>query len=1605
MTRPRSQQINDPSTKYNRFTLSTNPTPGATFTTISGATYTSLINSSATQQVGGCESPTQATLVANALDPYALSAGNSFSISVDGNTPVLVSVLAGDIIIINGGSKTTGHRLASRINTVLTAVNPLWVAVASRTNDGFLKLVSPTSGSSSSISITGNAGILQTLGFGNGVTTAASAFGSDISRGIITKSNDLLGGFVFPCANDNSPVLSVSDDLYTLSLSPGEINVGNAPAYVSKTPSGSPVYGKISNTAINTLTINWYSKCDGSEPIRSSFSDFTNAGLVGQILNVSVVDQFSGSGVFFSTTFSGPIINVSDVANQINASYQIATGGQFGVAVSSLREPYFLDGTLRYKINGVSVNSAFSTGNYFASDVVLTLNNDITAALAAGAAFQLLQGFYITSNLAGGGENSTVEILSTSDSSVLRALGLSVGKFRGWNVCRVVGAEIEISIPSPNAAYFITGSAIPLLGLSTYPYPPVIRTKEVAVGFPSTGNSTAFTIPTTGAYSILFPELMEAGDIPDNIDTLDKLSTISTPNIGQFPNVLVQNNAVRFGNSARYGRDGNIQSDSLPFSIPQIKIGNFVFNNSTFAPSISFPYTVSSYDLFSQGVSSGQPSFRQYIIDDSGYFNFKPSYTVSINLEKTPNPDQFNSDINGEPSSLFNLSENSFTVVIRNSGEANPYDLSTSEIDFSIQPSSFPGADRNLALGKDSVLYFENYAGKISDVNIESAVTAKFIPISDLNNNALKAHDQILDSSTLFQHVNARIEVTVGDGVDTFGDLNGPNALDDVITLLNTDASLRPAVIYLKKGTYIPVNTLSFTRSVTIIGNDEVSIAAPTGGGDTLSFTGALKNIRIENLNILSNTNFSSVVSECSIEIYNCNLNAVKITTKQAPALSGSSYAYIESSRLLAGSGTNNLALEVIYGSGSSNPSILIKNSLFSILGLNSRCVRVTGLTPASSEALFNEIKFEDCSFVLAPCSVSASGGGYTLPYATSNTGLIELNPINDGRTSPGLVIDRLIYKNCTVSSTSSTNACIIIQLCSATTGKISTNYASPNEWGTIRNISFDGCKFSYLLKENATRSLCAFALGFGIEHSLINNCDFYPILETASTGKYGNLPEWWLFNDSTVTSANRAGIALGTKNSVFSLNRIHNITPNVSNSTTNEIEFYYGKSLAVTGNSISPDSDLTRRGNGTADRTSFFHIKRAEVISPIYDSNAYAIINNNILNGLTTLNPADEWATAGMLVEGSFVIIENNQYVNWLANTPSTPNYAIQVSDSKDITIRNNVLKNTQYGVDFINDCDFLNVCENLIECGSYLSIPNNSSGIRYDNSGNTAQNVIIDKNKITDAGDDTTYAGIDVVIGQYEGSGLTASDKVSPACVITNNYVDFGGWASAKNAYALRPSQPAISGDRDPKAIILGNTARVAYNLPLFPNQALFGSFYILRWNSGTSTYVSIDGLDIPRYKLIGAHTDNNKVESYTSTPNVIAAGTTALSGDYMVITNLPEKSKLSISFDMLIDSNTLDSVLNCSIKYSVNSGATWNFITNSTRAFSTPGPSKGSSTVSTVLDITSATVWIDIFADTTAAGSGNVFYSFNASVVTPKPVYQSNTTMLMNSCVLVP
>lgn len=569
MTQPRKEQILDLKSKFTRIDFAdapnnTLPLGNAGPVQVIQNTgaypnnfYTQFLGQTVTGIVGGAETSAPAILYGG-FGPFALASGQSFTITIPGvnsGNPVNVTFQASDIVTISGLPRITTSRAAARINTALTSAGVYAGSPVAANVNGQLILTSagPTGyqyGSNIYITVTDvTAGTVSTLGFGT-VTSTVNGLTAP-QRGIITQSQDGLGGYVQLRSAVQTPAITQSNQFFNL------FGVSSYPSI----PAGEPLFGRIqafpgaSPPGTDNVTISYFRQ--GAIPGRvvTSSSNFSTI-LTSDTFTITI-------GVFFpnvkAIVVGGPLIvsfaaaptNPAGVVSAIATTLINASTPGFevtrGVVVAQNPGTYrFAAGTDQFFIafNGQTPIQINLTTENTPADVATT----ITSAIATAG--QTAQGQAYVSTTPGIGQGtlvisskyylptdpyhdftSSVQIFPGSDPltptvpghyyTTLDKLGLVAGITTGFNYAQLYGAdEIVFSCLQSNPGTYIT-----IAGSSS------VMTKLGLPGTTVTGSSgIGFDPVSAPQVQALIPEMMVFGEVPDNADVItEQFAIIGIP--------------------------------------------------------------------------------------------------------------------------------------------------------------------------------------------------------------------------------------------------------------------------------------------------------------------------------------------------------------------------------------------------------------------------------------------------------------------------------------------------------------------------------------------------------------------------------------------------------------------------------------------------------------------------------------------------------------------------------------------------------------------------------------------------------------------------------------------------------------------------------------------------------------------------------------------------------------------------------------------------------------------------------------------------------------------------------------------------------------------
>lgn len=1132
MTRPRSQQLNDPATRYPLYGFRIAPTPGSSFLEIQNDgvhdDYEALLAASSSGLDTGLEEDLPAIAIGSVSgDPFlGLSPGNSFTVTlpgVNGGVPITVSLTSSEFVVINAATVATAARVAARVNAVLSGYG-ITVPVASRAPEGFLRFDSAnstgyTTGPTASVTVSNvSPGVLAALGFG--AVASVIRTGVAKTRGIVTTSRDSRGGYVFPYANGRRVVQNSK-------IFKNAGRIASVQQVTQDVSPKQPIYGRLTKTPgsflVKKLRIDWVTRALVGPEIRSTMSNFGSI-VPGDGFHLTFIDTQYGISSELDVIFAATPTTVTDVVSAINDAWHTSSLGRVGSVQGSVSEPIpSMANSLVISLNGnAPVTTTFTGLERTAAEFAAAVNAAIATAGqgAQGSAASVLGRLTITSASITGA-SSSVEITNASNPEVLRALGLSVGIYVGTDVCFLNGAEIIIRPPSQFTTYTLVssvGTTLTKLGINgQIPAFPSVRSwevREALATYPSDLVSEASlatpTLSANGQASILFPEYMEAGDIPDNNFTVNAVQDAVSS--AEFGSNWMGGALSSFSPIIADG-SGKIPSQVMPTEVKTMKVGNVHFSGSTSAlvpkKVIDFP---SLSNTLETEFRSSDPAririFREYI-NDTGSVS---GYEITFNSQW--NGTNYSSDNPADASTLFRFDSAGFSMFERDAG-ASPFAF----------PSSLAGFHRGTIVSGTTVEMFMRSgvirelttALMFNDININANTSGKKIPLSggtaSRGDSTLRiAGLQSLaagTASSLIYAINAKPFITCGDGSTSFGDFSGATALLQAANFISSQ-SITAATILMKSGSYTSTVVTFSNVDITLIGEAGAVINSPVAATDTIVFNCTTSNL----LKVKDLTIHNSHATKKSVNVSNGILYADSCAFNDLRIKLGLPFNFGLSARVsncIITGVTDAITLDFgtsFFGGGIAYP-ILFDGCLVSNGPTDTRCLVIRGGTGLSD---YKSITFKTCNFILSPYSASADGGT-GLGICTKNTGLVDLEPQNNGRIMDGLTVASLTYDNCTVFAGSSDYSCAL-QLPHLQAHLIPTDNGN---YGVIKKLNFHNCTIGMRYTEFGNANIFnPWTTGTGAEEVNVVDTDFVMSPGGSGGGLSANPPAWsyWTVNE-----------------------------------------------------------------------------------------------------------------------------------------------------------------------------------------------------------------------------------------------------------------------------------------------------------------------------------------------------------------------------------------------------------------------------------------------------------------------------------------------------------
>lgn len=989
MTRPRSQQILDLQTRFSK--LKYTPTPGSKSDSIFLA---SVYDNTITGIIGGVEEQIQPILRSTVIPPYLIAAGDAIMISQNGGAAVIVTFTSTDI---------TASKIALRINSKIVSASAF---------AGQLIILSYIPGKSGSIVISDVVpGTLAKIGL-----IAGTYYGVDPSkRGIVTLSNDYfdasLGGDVILKTTDGRDVISDTSASLLLGDKSGEIIRG------LEIPGGAPIHARIHDVG-SFLILNYNARMPLRSEIETYGSDFGSLDS-SDTIDILVVDPEFGFSTSITVTFpSGPGLTRDQVATTINQAWstQLSLSGSGAAHVSgNIIQPYTFSGVskINIAIDGAAFTTVDLTGATTALDVATAINlaTSSTIAVAVTTATGI-----VVSLQSGNSDGTTSEIEITPPpggrSDVFAVLGLIPGRYKGYYLAQPSGpSEIMlfgvgrgynpyIQISSTNA---VTLERMGLFAAITHGK----DEGEQAVSFPEMGRTVGDVVPVVA----LIPEVMDFGEIPDNDISvtskfLDKVSSTTTTSATKIYSVdgspFVGNGLKDAGKSAPVSPDG-LLSNSIPNT------------------------TRSEYEnLFKYIVHA---DFSKRIVTSVVANNIEGGGVAG---NPTPVSESFKVDV--DPSDAKSSVVRSFSISFGRDGTPFfPFEVKSlvpavNGITWLVDAAD-TGADKTALSNTTGPL-------RLYDINTAAAGASsggsKVIVLSSATATEGDDTIRVMDSQSgnkepvsVFRGINAKFGTSVGDGINSFGEFNGPDAIQKAIAFFVTNRTSGSLRIFVKHGSY----------AITTIN----PIVVPSGVGLILEGeSGSIFDTRIATsqsvpASILVNNNSTLDLRDVSIggigydfvlevkgELLVRDTSMSRTSIKWNDGISG-----IAERCSISSVGCTLPLLEILAGNGVTKTGFVFRDCKF--VGGDSLPILKVG--PSSLTGL---TAIENISFIRCNIACGSTSYNTTTNNLTGNSGVIDIDPGTAGgslTTSFGPYLKKVEWIDCDVTASSTGTAAVLIHL------------------------------------------------------------------------------------------------------------------------------------------------------------------------------------------------------------------------------------------------------------------------------------------------------------------------------------------------------------------------------------------------------------------------------------------------------------------------------------------------------------------------------------------------------------------------------------------------
>jgi len=982
MVQPRKEQLKNVLTRHARFDFAA--IPGDLETSVLATVLNPAIVS---DTPGGVQEDVPATIWGG-LEPFTILASDAISIK-KGSDPTVTVTFA--------GSDTTTSKVIAKINAAVGSV-------IAYNLEGRLLIRDNVIGENSSLVLTDAvSGVLAKLGI-----TAGTYIGYNAPvRGVVTTSLDSRGGSVFLKTPDGKNVVTDCPSVSSFGTLAGDSH------YIADFPGGVPLHARLRYDQ-NTLSyvFSYYARLPVEPEVitaNSSFNLLDGTNSLTLNWNTDIPEYPSTS---MTVTFSsGPSLTRDQIVDTINTAFALAASGSASGAVSisgAVGQPYsFESGGESFEVsaNGGSwVTVTLSNTVITAQDVADEFNAVVLPADATASAATDAYGNAIVTFLSSDtdGRTSSLEFRNTVlGSGTLEKLGVSPGKYRGYWVAEPYGAD-EIKIRGvgrgDGASLTVTASATTLtrLGLTAGTFYGS-NSGEQPVGFPLIDQDNPSSPSPIVA---LVPEVLEFGEVDPAVESI----------VEQFNAKSAGSNLGTNTSTAAINSDSSLIGKSRGIA----DAGKPVVANVLGLVDVSVLRSVrdDSHRFFKKFIRGS------FIPERNSVDALVTPVIETPGAEGNPGINVAQLWIDIDRPDL--LSSRSLRLRFGKLGSAR--------VPFTITELGLTGAEW-LVNGQDDGgdgTAFGNATGpmKLLDANTDAAGTStggtRFIPMTsstsiqgDRTLRIMEQEEGVTEPVSLFRQVNARWTATCGDGSTSFGDFNGPDAIQQALGYYaaNVPITVGGLVLELKEGQFL-VNSAYGTIDVpaghelTLIGKSKIltKIVNEDTSANTIT-VGTSGLLVLKNLHVFDSVSYGSnaVNAGSGVEVRAQDVlfqnNVVRFENNQGAIFERCQFDNID---------TFSPNVQIVM-----NDNLGISRHLdFNFIdctflsGDDNPVLRISAISGALSITRVRSILFERCSMSLG----TTTNDGFE--NLTGNCGVLDLDAdgtdCRDFSSGNGVIIDRI---------------------------------------------------------------------------------------------------------------------------------------------------------------------------------------------------------------------------------------------------------------------------------------------------------------------------------------------------------------------------------------------------------------------------------------------------------------------------------------------------------------------------------------------------------------------------------------------------------------------